>query len=45
LLAQTIRKCGMHHSFDLRVSTNFIVNVIYYGYEEARRRSRLAPTW
>jgi hypothetical protein len=36
LFAQTIRKCGMHHSFGLRVATNFIVNVIYYGYDEAR---------
>jgi len=34
LFAQTIRECGMHHSFGLRMATNFIVNVIYYGYEE-----------
>ena len=27
------------------MTTNFIINVIYIGYEEAYRRSLLGPTW
>src|ERR1700686_1995972 len=36
---ELIRRCGLHHSLGLRIATNFIVNVIYYSYREARRLS------
>jgi hypothetical protein len=36
-VVERIRKCGLHHSLGLRVAANFVVNVIYYGYEKPRR--------
>jgi hypothetical protein len=38
-VVELIRRCGLHHSLGLRMATNFIVNVIYYSYREARRLS------
>jgi hypothetical protein len=31
-VVERICKCGLHHSLDLRMAANFVVNVIFYGY-------------